>query len=370
MGTYVRNKMFDWKILRQHKFDVPVIVVGNIAVGGTGKTPHAEYIIESLRNTYHVAFLSRGYKRRTKGFVLATSKSAPRDIGDEAYQVYHKFGGDVTVAVCENRVQGIQELLSIDSGINMLVLDDAFQHRYVKPTVAVVVTEYNRPLFADSLLPYGRLRESARGLNRADLVIVSKCPEKLTPMDYRIFSKNLNLFPYQSLFYSRYSYQPLRPVFPDAVRRIPYLDWLGQNDSVLALAGIEPASVRALSEGLLFQSESERVPRPSRLHPEGYRTAETPLRRDERREPHHCDDRERRCAPQLQPVFPARAQGCHLLSARQGGVHGSRPYRQRRLRRRAAPDAKVKEEQFRLTEPNHGAVADVIRQSYTNPHNS
>ncbi|WP_300937672.1 tetraacyldisaccharide 4'-kinase [Muribaculum intestinale] len=238
MGTYVRNKMFDWKILRQHKFDVPVIVVGNIAVGGTGKTPHAEYIIESLRNTYHVAFLSRGYKRRTKGFVLATSKSAPRDIGDEAYQVYHKFGGDVTVAVCENRVQGIQELLSIDPGINMLVLDDAFQHRYVKPTVAVVVTEYNRPLFADSLLPYGRLRESARGLNRADLVIVSKCPEKLTPMDYRIFSKNLNLFPYQSLFYSRYSYQPLRPVFPDAVRRIPYLDWLGQNDSVLAVAGI------------------------------------------------------------------------------------------------------------------------------------
>lgn len=237
-GVYVRNKMFDWKILRQHTFGVPVIVVGNIAVGGTGKTPHAEYIIETLRNTHHVAFLSRGYKRRTKGFVLATSKSSPRDIGDEAYQVYHKFGGEVTVAVCENRVQGINELLSIDPGINMLVLDDAFQHRYVKPTVAVVVTEYNLPVFNDRLLPYGRLRESARALNRADIVIVSKCPTMLKPVDYRIFNKNISLFPYQSLLYSRYAYQPLRPVFPDAVRRIPYLDWLGLEDSVLAVAGI------------------------------------------------------------------------------------------------------------------------------------
>lgn len=238
MGVYVRNKMFDWKILRQHVFDVPVIVVGNIAVGGTGKTPHAEFIIDAMRNTHHVAFLSRGYKRRTKGFVLATSKSTPRDIGDEAYQVYHKFGGEVTVAVCENRVQGIQELLAIDPGINLFVLDDAFQHRYVKPTVAVVVTEYSHPVFNDKLLPYGRLRESPRSLNRADLVIVSKCPEVLKPVDYRIFNKDISLFPYQSLFYSRYAYQPLQPVFPDVVRRIPYLDWLGQNDSVLAVAGI------------------------------------------------------------------------------------------------------------------------------------
>ena len=235
---YVRNKMFDWKILRQHTFGVPVIVVGNIAVGGTGKTPHVEYILSTLRNSHHVAYLSRGYKRRTKGFILATSKSTPRDIGDEAYQIYHKFGGSVTVAVCEDRVHGIRELLAIDPDINMVVLDDAFQHRYVQPTVAVVVTEYNRPVFEDKLLPYGRLREPVRALNRADIVVVTKCPARLKPIDYSIFTKNINLFPYQSLFFSRYAYQPLRPVFPDAVRRIPYLDWLGADDTVLAVAGI------------------------------------------------------------------------------------------------------------------------------------
>lgn len=237
-AVYVRNKMFDWNILRQHSFNVPVVVVGNIAAGGTGKTPHVEYILEAMRSSHHIAFLSRGYKRRTKGFVLATSKSTPRDIGDEAYQIYHKFGGDVSVAVCEDRVHGIRELLSIDPDINMVVLDDAFQHRYVKPDVAVVVTEYNRPVFEDKLLPYGRLRENVRGINRADIVVVSKCPDRLKPVEYSIFSKNINLFPYQSLFFSRYAYMPLQPVFPDAVARIPYLDWLGPDDTVLAVAGI------------------------------------------------------------------------------------------------------------------------------------
>lgn len=237
-AVYVRNKMFDWNILKQHTFGVPVIVVGNIAVGGTGKTPHVEFILNAMCNSHHVAFLSRGYKRRTKGFVMATSKSTPRDIGDEAYQIYHKFGGRVPVAVCEDRVNGIRELLNIDPAINMLVLDDAFQHRYVKPTVAVVVTEYNRPVFEDKLLPFGRLRESVRAINRSDIVVVSKCPTHMKPLDYRIFSNNINLFPCQSLFFSRYAYRPLRPLFPDTVGRIPYLDWLGEDDTVLAVAGI------------------------------------------------------------------------------------------------------------------------------------
>lgn len=238
IGVYVRNKMFDWGILKQHTFGVPVIVVGNIAVGGTGKTPHVEYIIETMHNSHHMAFLSRGYKRRTKGFVLATSKSTPRDIGDEAYQIYHKFGGQVTVAVCEDRVHGIRELLGIDPDINLIVLDDAFQHRYVKPTAAVVVTEYNRPVYDDKLLPFGRLREPVRSINRADIVIVSKCPDRLKPIDYNIFSKNINLFPCQSLLFSRYAYMPLCPVFADAVHQIPYLDWLTPDDTVLAVAGI------------------------------------------------------------------------------------------------------------------------------------
>ena len=236
--TYMRNKFFDWGILKQHEFDVPIIVVGNLTVGGTGKTPHVEHIVEAMRHSHHVAVLSRGYKRRTKGFVLASSRSTPRDIGDEAYQIYHKFGGEVVMAVCEDRVKGINELLKIDPMINLIVLDDAFQHRYVKPRVAILITEYGRPVYNDRLLPYGRLRESVRGMTRADIVITTKCPDDIKDLDYRLVSKHLELFPYQTLFFSKYVYQNLMPLFPDAARSIPYLDWMGQNDTILAVAGI------------------------------------------------------------------------------------------------------------------------------------
>ena len=236
--TYLRNKFFDWGILKQHEFDVPIVVVGNLTVGGTGKTPHVEHIVEAMRHSHHVAVLSRGYKRRTKGFVLASSRSTPRDIGDEAYQIYHKFGGEVVMAVCEDRVKGINELLKIDPMINLIVLDDAFQHRYVKPRVALLITEYGRPVYNDRLLPYGRLRESVRGMTRADIVITTKCPDDIKDLDYRLVSKHLELFPYQTLFFSKYVYQNLMPLFPDAARSIPYLDWMGQNDTILAVAGI------------------------------------------------------------------------------------------------------------------------------------
>lgn len=236
--TFMRNKFFDWGILKQHEFDVPVIVVGNLTVGGTGKTPHVEHIVETMRHSHHVAVLSRGYKRRTKGFILANQRSTPRDIGDEAFQIYHKFGGRVVMAVCENRVKGINELLRIDPAINLIILDDAFQHRYVKPKVAVLITEFGRPVYADKLLPYGRLRESVRGMHRADIVITTKCPDDIKQIDYRIVSKHLELFPYQQLYFSRYSYRQLVPLFPDSVRSIPSLEWMSRNDTVLAVAGI------------------------------------------------------------------------------------------------------------------------------------
>lgn len=236
--TFMRNKFFDWGILKQHEFDVPVVVVGNLTVGGTGKTPHVETIVSSLRHSHHIAVLSRGYKRRTKGFVLANPRSTPRDIGDEAYQIYHKFRGEVIMAVCEDRVHGIEELMRIDPAINLIVLDDAFQHRYVKPSVAILITEYGRPVYKDKLLPYGRLRESLRAMNRADMVIATKCPDDIKDIDFRLVNKDLNLFPYQKLFFSRYAYQNLVPLFPDAVRSVPFLDWMGQNDTILAVAGI------------------------------------------------------------------------------------------------------------------------------------
>lgn len=235
----MRNQFFDWNILPQHSFSVPVIVIGNLAVGGTGKTPHTEYIIEHLRHDFHIAVLSRGYKRKTKGFVLATPQSVPSDIGDESFQIYHKFNRRIIVAVCEDRVAGIKELLRLYPDINLILLDDAFQHRYVRPTISIVLTEYNRPLYLDKMLPYGRLRESLRGINRADIVIASKCPEVMTDLDYALFKKNLGLFPYQDVFFSRYSYLGLCPLFPDKSNSVPCLEWMDESDSVLAVAGVE-----------------------------------------------------------------------------------------------------------------------------------
>lgn len=236
--TYLRNKFFEWGILKEVKFDVPVIVVGNLSAGGTGKTPHVEYVASLFASTHRVAVLSRGYKRETKGFVMADGRSTPRDVGDESYQVYHKFEGRVSVAVCEDRVMGIRKLLEIDPRINLILLDDAFQHRYVKPAVNILVAEYNRPIYRDSLLPYGRLREGRRGVYRADILIVSKCPSNLRPFDYRVETRNYDLYPYQHLFFSRFAYRPLKPVFQDNATSFPYLDYLTCADSLLAVAGI------------------------------------------------------------------------------------------------------------------------------------
>ena len=234
----LRNWMFDLGLFKQHTMGCPVIVVGNIAVGGTGETPHTEYIIDALRGDYRMAMLSRGYRRNTRGFVYATRRSRPEDIGDEPYQVYQKYGNEVAVAVCEKRVEGIRRVCEINPDINLMVLDDAFQHRYVKPTVAIVLMEFNKPPFYDSYLPYGRLREPMSALHRADVVVVTKCPDEMKPMEVRIFKENLGLFPYQKLFFSRYEYGHLVPVFPEISTTVPYLDRLGSEDTVLVISGV------------------------------------------------------------------------------------------------------------------------------------
>lgn len=234
----LRNKMFDRGfILKQTTPPVPTIVVGNIAVGGTGKTPHVEYILQSLRGR-KLGMLSRGYKRKTSGFVMASPRVSPEDIGDEAFQIYQKAGGDVAVAVCEKRVEGIQKMLEAEPGLEVIVLDDAFQHRYVKPKVSVVLTEYSRPAYSDKLLPLGHLREPMSAINRAEIVVVTKCPPSMRPMDFRIFKENLNLFPYQKLFFSRYVYGHLVPLFPERAKTVPALEWLTENDYLLVVSGI------------------------------------------------------------------------------------------------------------------------------------
>ena len=237
-ATWVRNKAFDLGVLKEEKFDVPVVSVGNITVGGTGKTPHVEYIVSSLAMDMNIAVLSRGYKRKTHGFILANSKSTPEVLGDEPYQIYQKYGMRAQVAVCENRRKGIRELLKAFPQLELIVLDDAFQHRYVKPKVSVLLMDYNRPIYRDKLLPLGRLRESRHSVNRADMMIVTKCPDNIMPIDFRLVSKELDLMTYQKLFFSRYEYGGLMPVFPDDSPYRVMLSQLTSSDTVLLLTGI------------------------------------------------------------------------------------------------------------------------------------
>ncbi|MDE5876316.1 MAG: tetraacyldisaccharide 4'-kinase [Muribaculaceae bacterium] len=236
--TWTRNKLFDYGVLKQEEFDVPVVCVGNITVGGTGKTPHVEYIVSQLAGRYRIAVLSRGYKRRTRGFIIANSKSTPDIIGDEPLQIYQKFGSRIKVAVCESRREGIKRLIETYKDLDLIILDDAFQHRYVKPKISVMLMDYQRPVYKDHLLPLGRLRESARGIDRADMVVMTKCPDTITPLDMRIVRKHLDLMSYQKLFFSRYDYGGLMPVFAEETPPRFNLDFMGAGDSVLLLTGV------------------------------------------------------------------------------------------------------------------------------------
>lgn len=238
IGVSVRNRLFDWGLLRSESFDVPVICVGNLAVGGTGKTPHTEYLIRQLRTRHKIAVLSRGYKRKTRGFVLAHPGSTSQEIGDEPYQIWRKFP-DITVAVDADRRRGIRSLLALPATTrpDVILLDDAFQHRYVRASLNIVLTDSHRLYSLDKLLPVGRLREPASGIRRADAVIVTKCEPDLLPADFQSIKKNLSLGTTQKLFFSRVVYGDLEPVFP--AEAPPYrLSDMGKDDPVLLVSGI------------------------------------------------------------------------------------------------------------------------------------
>lgn len=246
LGVGVRNTLFDIGVLKSVAFDVPVISVGNITVGGTGKTPHVEYLIRLLRDRFRLAVLSRGYKRNTRGFQLADDGGDWHSVGDEPSQMKRKFP-DVTVAVDKNRRHGI-ETLTAEGGagaIDVVLLDDAFQHRYVKPGINILLVDYHRLIIYDALLPAGRLREPLKGKNRADIVIVTKCPRDLKPMEYRVITKAMDLFPYQHLFFTTIAYEPLRQLFGGEERS---LESIRPDEQVLLLTGI--ASPRQMEEDL------------------------------------------------------------------------------------------------------------------------
>ncbi len=213
-GVKLRNMLFEVGILKSRSFDVPVISVGNITTGGTGKTPHVEYLANLLKDSFRVAVLSRGYKRESKGFIKATSTTLMSEIGDEPYQMKQKFN-NVIVAVDKNRCHGIEQLTDSDKKIDVIILDDAFQHRYVKPGINILLVDYHRLIIYDTLLPAGRLREPLNGKDRADIVIVTKCPKDLKPMEYRVITKAMALYPYQQLFFTTLEYGKLKKLFSD-----------------------------------------------------------------------------------------------------------------------------------------------------------
>lgn len=203
-GVWIRNRLFDRGILPVEEFSIPIISVGNLTVGGTGKTPQIEYLIELLSPHKRIAVLSRGYHRRSKGFVLATANSTAADIGDEPLQIFSKYP-TITVAVDSNRRRGIKQLLQLRERPEVILLDDAHQHRYVHPTLSIVLCDYNRPIYADLPLPAGRLREPMSGLKRADVVLITKCTHALTDNDLQQEGKLLH-YPADKLYASHIAY--------------------------------------------------------------------------------------------------------------------------------------------------------------------
>lgn len=237
VGVDTRNALFDIGLLRSVSYSIPIINVGNITIGGTGKTPHVEYLIRLLSGRYKVAVLSRGYKRKTSGYVLSTVESTMEEIGDEPWQIKQKFP-EVYVAVDANRRRGIERLTTDDAtrDTQVILLDDAYQHRYVKAGHNILLVDYHRIISDDCLLPAGRLRERPSSSRRATTVIVTKCPQHINAMGFRVILSALKIRPYQQLFFSTFAYGTMWQLWgdgtlePDMLRK--------DNTHVLLLTGI------------------------------------------------------------------------------------------------------------------------------------
>ena len=210
-GLAIRHTLYDNHLLPSHEVDIPTICVGNLAVGGTGKTPHVEYLIRLLSPTYKVAVLSRGYKRKTHGFVLADENANASTIGDEAMQIHSKFP-HVAVAVCEDRVRGVRMLKKQVEGLQVVILDDAYQHRAIRCGYYILLTPYDQLYIDDHLLPWGRLRDLKTRALKANCIIVTQCPPDAQPIDFRVIDNRLHLPKYQHLFFSQVHYDDAQTI--------------------------------------------------------------------------------------------------------------------------------------------------------------
>ena len=233
LGVILRNLAYDFGLFKSQRFQLPVISVGNLSVGGSGKSPMAEYLIRLLKDQYKIATLSRGYGRKTTGFLYVDHDSPGSESGDEPLQFKHKFQ-DITVSVCEDRVEGVNRL---KSDHELIILDDAFQHRAIKPGLSILLFEYSSLFKLQWLLPTGDLREPLWATNRADLIVVSKCPEKL---DVERQNAIRARFRKDKVFFSFLKYGDLKSVDERSPER--RLQSLNQNSKVILLTGIANAS--------------------------------------------------------------------------------------------------------------------------------
>lgn len=204
--TSLRNKLYDLGFKKSISYSFPVICIGNLSVGGTGKTPMVEYLINLLKEDFKLATLSRGYKRISKGFQLADENTTTEILGDEPFQFYNKFKDDIFVAVDADRNNGIKQLSCLNNPPKIVILDDAFQHRKVKAGFNILLTTYSNPYFNDVVLPTGNLRESRNGAKRADIIVVTKCPFDLSEKEKMAIIKQLKPQDYQCVFFSYIDY--------------------------------------------------------------------------------------------------------------------------------------------------------------------
>ena len=241
IGLRLRHFMFDAKIIKREKYEIPVVCVGNITVGGTGKTPMIEFLIPKLAEKYNVGVLSRGYGRRTKGYIEVQTNSSFLDVGDEPKQIKRKFP-DTVFVVCEDRREGIRRMREEHPEVNLILMDDGFQHRRVEPKVNMILMDYNRPIYEDHLLPWGNLRDLRSQMPRASMVVVTKTPANISPIDRRIVEKSMKLYPYQGLFFTSMKHSKPVPLFPESASLKP----LRKNIAVLAGVGNPQALVNSL----------------------------------------------------------------------------------------------------------------------------
>lgn len=209
LAVAIRHMLFDQRLLLSFSVDVPTVCVGNLAVGGTGKTPMVEYLLRLLQeNGFKPAVLSRGYKRKTRGFLLADATSTVDTIGDEAMQLHRKFP-DVSIAVCENRVRGVKQLQRQLKELDVVVLDDAMQHRALRCGLTILLTPYDNLYIDDHMLPWGTLRDLPSRALAADAIVVTKCPDSIRPIDMRVVDNRLHLPTYQLLHFAGMDYAPM-----------------------------------------------------------------------------------------------------------------------------------------------------------------